>query len=159
MKKRVLKTVSMSVAACGLILSSAFALADDEDDVMAFIERYAALEGDLESQGELIRDDRVQIAPTRWTDNAAYMRWQAIQREHFEGMDGEKATWFVDIESPEVRVYGDTAIVSYIRRQMTLPPGRAPVSAPPLWQTIVLVRERGEWGIAHTHVSPVGPWN
>ena len=154
-----LKFMAAASVVGGLLVGSAAAVADDEDDVMAVVERYAALEGDLDAQGELIRDDRVQIAPTRWTDNAAYMNWQAMQREHREGLDGGKATWIVDIESPEVRVYGDAAVVSFIRRQMILPPGNPPVSASPLWQTLVLVKEGRDWRIAHTHVSPVGPWN
>ena len=150
MRKKYLKIVPLAVALYGLTMGAGAAVADDEDDVLAFIERYAALEGDLDAQGELIRDDRVQIAPTRWTDNSAYMRWQEMQREHREKVDGGKAAWYVEIESPEVRVYGNTAVVSFLRRQMIMPPSSAPISAAPLWQTVVLVKERGQWGIAHT---------
>ncbi|MDZ7669440.1 MAG: nuclear transport factor 2 family protein [Gammaproteobacteria bacterium] len=139
------------------LLGSA-ALADDADDVMAFIERYAQLESDLDTQENLIRADRVQIAPTRWTNNAAYMEWQKRERAHREAVSGAAADWLVQIESM-IRVYGDTAVASFIRRQMIMPPNAAPIFADPLWQTVVLVREKGEWGIAHTHVSPVGSWN
>ena len=148
------------VTLCSLLLLSInSAFADDASDVMAVVERYAALEGDLTAQRALIRDDRVQIAPTRWTDNDAYMEWQEKERAHRQALSGGTAEFIVDIESPVVRTFGDAAVVSYVRRQMILPPGNPPVTGSPLWQTVVLVKERGDWKIAHTHVSPVGNWN
>ena len=151
--------MKVAILSLSLLLISVPSLASDKDDVMAVIQRYAALEGDLEAQGALIRDDRVQIAPTRWTDNASYMAWQAKEREHREKLNGGPAEMIVDVESPVVRVFGNAAVVSFVRRQMILPPGHPPVDTSPLWQTVVLAKERGEWKIAHTHVSPVGDWN
>lgn len=154
MKKLVI-TVLTSASLC----LSATSWAAAEDDVLAFIERYASLEGNLDEQEKMIRDDRVQVAPTRWSDNAAYMDWQKRQRAANALANGGPSAFHVDIESPIVRVFGDTAVVSLIRRTLVVPPNGPARSANPLFQTIVLVREDGQWGIAHTHVSPVGPWN
>ena len=42
---------------------------DDESDVMEVIKTWASLEGDLNKQAELIRDDRVMIAGSYvWPD-------------------------------------------------------------------------------------------
>jgi hypothetical protein len=133
------------------------AWADDVDDVLAFIDRYAALEGDLEKQASMIRDDRVMIAGSaRQTDQAENMAVQMAQRDANQALFDGAAKWLLRTESPEVRVYGDTAVASYVRLTNIFPPGAAPINNPPLWVTLVLVKERGNWGIAHTHISPIG---
>jgi hypothetical protein len=133
------------------------AWADDVDDVLAFIDRYAALEGDLEKQASMIRDDRVMIAGSaRQTDQKENMAVQMAQRDANHALVGGAAKWMLRTESPEVRVYGDTAVASYVRLTSIFPPGVAPINNPPLWVTLVLVKERGNWGIAHTHISPIG---
>ena len=141
-----------------LILGGSPAMADDVDDVLAFIDRYAELEGNLEQQARLIRDDRVMIAGSaRQTDNAENMAVQMAAREANESVAGGEVRWMVRTEAPEVRVYGDTAVASYIRLTSIFPPGQAPINQSPLWITLVLVKERGEWGIAHSHMSPIVP--
>lgn len=144
--------------AAGLIGFASSAAADDVDDVMALIERYAALEGDLRAQSRLIRADRVMIAGSaRQTDQATNMAVQMAQRDASERVDGGPAKWMVRIESPEVRVYGNTAVASFMRLTNIFPANAAPINPGPLWYTLVLVKEGGDWGIAHTHVSPVVP--
>lgn len=141
-------------------LFASVAWADDVDDVMALIDRYAELEGNLDAQGELIRADRVMIAGSaRQTDQAQNMAVQKAQREANDAMNGGPARWVVRTEAPEVRVYGNTAVASFMRLTNIFPRGAAPVSGSPLWVTLVLVKERGNWGIAHTHISPVVPAN
>jgi uncharacterized protein (TIGR02246 family) len=140
-----------------MILAAPFAAADDEDDIRALLDRYAATEGDLEAQARLMRDDRIMIAGgVRQSDQARNLAVQVADRDHRSDMQGGEADWIVRFEDPVIRVYGDTAVASFIRLTNIYPPGQAPISQTPLWVTLVLVKERGNWGIAHTHVSPVG---
>lgn len=142
------------------LLIASVTWADDVDDVLAFIDRYAATEGDLDAQSALIRDDRVMIAGSaRQTNQAENMAVQIAQREANNAVSGGPAKWIVRTEVPEVRVYGNTAVASYMRLTNIFPPGAPPVNNPPLWITLVLVKDRGNWGIAHAHISPVVPPN
>ena len=141
----------------GMLCACAGAWADDVDDIRALIERYAALEGDLDAQAELIRDDRIMIAGgVRQTDQAANMAVQQAERDHRAALNGGPAQWIIRVEDLMVRVYGDTAVASYVRLGNIFPPGVEPITNPPLWTTLVLVKERGGWRIAHTHLSPAG---
>lgn len=152
------KKATIAVLAASLIGFASGAAADDVDDVMALVERYAELEGDLRAQSRLIRDDRVMIAGSaRQTDQAMNMAVQMAQRAANEKLSGGPAKWMVRIESPEVRVYGNTAVVSFMRLTNIFPANAAPINPGPLWYTLVLVKQGGDWGIAHTHVSPVVP--
>ena len=49
------------VIALAFIIEPVSGFADDEDDVMDVIYRWAELEQDLEAQAALVREDRVQI--------------------------------------------------------------------------------------------------
>jgi len=141
-----------------VILFSGASFADDVDDVMAVINSYAELEGDLQAQSRLIRDDRVMIAGSaRQTDQSKNMEVQMAQREANAAASGGPAKWIVRIESPEIRIYGNTAVASFMRLTNIIPPNAAPINPGPLWYTLVLVKEGRNWGIAHTHVSPVVP--
>lgn len=139
-----------------LCLLTSLAWADDKADVMAFVNRYAALEGDLAAQEALIREDRVMITNVRLTNQAQNMAGQKAGRKANEAMNGGPATWLVLVESPEVRVYGNTAVASFMRLTSVYPKTGAPINQAPLWVSLVLVKEGGKWGIAHTHLSPVG---
>lgn len=153
------KFVSPLAVVCLSLFCSA-AWADDVDDVMAFIDRYAELEGNLEAQAEMIRDDRIMIATgMRQTDQAANMAMQQAQRDQATKINGGPAKWVMRVEGPIVRVYGDTAVASFVRLTNIFPPNTPTINAAPLWVTLVLVKEGGDWGIAHTHISPVGPNN
>lgn len=129
--------------------------ADSHGDVMEVINRYASLEGDLTEQAKLIRPDRVMITGVRQSDQEKNLEIQLAAREAMNGVNGGEARWITEIESPEVRMYGDVAVASMMRQFHIYPPNQPPVNAPPHWLTLVLVRERGEWGIAHAHISPL----
>ncbi|MGB0268442.1 MAG: nuclear transport factor 2 family protein [Pseudomonadales bacterium] len=70
-----------------------------------------------------------------------------------------KDAYHVQMESPIIRVYGNTAVASYLRRTQVMPADGPIVTQPPLWISLVLVKEKGSWGIAHSHISPARPWN
>lgn len=129
--------------------------ADNHGEVMSVIMRYAQLEGDLEAQARLIRSDRVMITGLRQTDQAKNLEIQLATRKANDAANGGAAKWITEIESPEVRMYGDVAVASMMRRFHIYPPGQAQISTPPHWLTLVLVKERGNWGIAHAHLSPL----
>ena len=140
-----------------MILAAPFAAADDEDDIRALLDRYAATEGDLEAQARLIRSDRIMIAGgARQSDQAANMAVQIADRDHRAALEGGTAKWIIRIEDPIIRMYGDTAVASFVRLTSIYPPNGEPINPPDLWVTLVLVKDRGNWGIAHTHVSPTG---
>ena len=66
-------------------------LADDMDDVMAVIEAYGNLEGDLAAQAELMHPDRVYITGgMRQTNESLNMRNQIATREAQEALNGGK---------------------------------------------------------------------
>ena len=131
-----------------------------EEEVLAFLKDYSALEGDLDAQSRYIRDDRVWIAVSRWAHGPDFMAWQEAQRDHrAKQTDGRGDTYHVQMESPIIRVYGDTAVASYLRRTQVMPSEGPIVTQPPLWISLVLVKEAGSWGIAHSHISPARPWN
>ena len=131
-----------------------------EAEVLAFLKQYSDLEGDLDAQGQYIRDDRVWIARDRWAHGPDFMAWQEAQRDHrAKQTAGKGDAYHVQMESPIVRVYGDTAVASYLRRTQVLPVAGPIITQPPLWMTLVLVKEKGAWGIAHSHISPAYPQN
>lgn len=142
---------SLTVALAGF---AATAQAAGHDEVMDVIMRYANLEGDLAEQAKLIRSDRVMITGVRQSDQARNLEIQLAARKANEEVNG-KGRWITEIESPEIRMYGDTAVASMVRRFHIFAPGSAPISTPPHWLTLVLVREKGKWGIAHSHISPL----
>jgi hypothetical protein len=151
------RLIALVAVLAGLIFSP-YALADDEDDVRAVIDQYGALEGDLAAQAGLIRDDRVFIAGgVRQTDAAKNMAIQMANRQAGEAANGGKTKFITPIESPMIAVYGDVAVASFVRIFNTFPHNK-PANPPgtPNWVTLVLVKEGGDWRIAHTHQSPAG---
>ena len=130
-------------------------LAGDTEDILAVIQKYGDLEGDLKEQAKLIRDDRVMITNVRQTDATKNMAIQLASRKANEAVNGGKAQWMTTIESPQVAVYGNTAVTSFMRMFSIYSPNKEPVQTPPTWVTLVLVKENGNWGIAHTHVSQI----
>ena len=146
---------TLIVALFGLAFAP-FAFADDKDDIMALIEQYGDLEDDLAAQSKLIRDDRVMITNIRQTNNDKNMEIQMATRKANDAVAGGKTRWITTIESPHVAIYGDTAVASFVRTFTILPHNLAPINGAPNWVTLVLVKERGNWGIAHTHNSSAG---
>ncbi len=146
---------TLIVALAGLVFAP-LALADDKGDIMAFVEKYGELEDDLAAQAKMIRDDRVMITGIRRTDNAKNMQIQMAGRKAGEAVNGGKTRFITTIESPHIAIYGDTAVASFIRIFNVYPHNQPSDGGDPQWVTLVLVKERGDWGIAHTHMSPAG---
>ncbi len=146
---------TLIVALAGLVFAP-LALADDKGDIMAFVEKYGELEDDLAAQARLMRDDRVMITGIRRTDNAKNMEIQMAGRKAGEAVNGGKTRFITTIESPHIAIYGDTAVTSFIRIFNVYPHNQPSDGGDPQWVTLVLVKERGDWGIAHTHMSPAG---
>ena len=144
------------IVLAGLIFAP-YGFADDKDDVLAVIQKYGDLEDDLDAQAKMMRAERVWInGGIRRTDEAKNMAIQKAGRKAGEAVDGGKTKFITTIESPTVALYGDVAVASFVRIFNIYPHNQPAVQGPPVWVTLVLVKEGGEWGIAHTHSSPAG---
>jgi len=131
-------------------------LADDMDDVMAVIEAYGNLEGDLAAQAELMHPDRVYITGgMRQTNESLNMRNQIATREAQEALNGGKTEFVTTIEDADISIHGDVAIASFVRWWNVYPANQAPVLGAPTWVSLVLIKEGSDWLIKHTHQSPV----
>jgi ketosteroid isomerase-like protein len=131
-------------------------LADDMDDVMAVIEAYGDLEGDLAAQAELMHPDRVYITGgMRQTNESLNMRNQIATREAQEALNGGKTEFVTTIEDADISIHGDVAIASFVRWWNVYPANQAPVLGAPTWVSLVLIKEGSDWLIKHTHQSPV----
>ena len=147
------RTLSLLVASAA-ILFAPLAMADDADDVMAVVQQWADTEADLTGQAKLIRSDRVQVTGNgRQSDQAGNLRVQIANHNARAKAAGGEPEMIVRIESPQVAVYGDTAVVSFVRLFNVIPYNSDPLPGNRAWFTLVLVKERGSWGIAHSHVS------
>jgi len=147
--KQVLIISLLSLAASGHVYAS------EEDTVVEFIKTWASLEGDLDAQAELIRNDRVMIAGAdKWPDQNDNLM---IQKERRAATLSRDPNWKImqTIISPEVRIYGNVAVANFIRR-FDFIAGEGEVSPPAFNNaTMILVKEKGKWGIAHTHFSQI----
>ena len=131
-------------------------LADDMDDVMAVIEAYGELEGDLAAQAELMHPDRVYITGgMRQTNESLNMRNQIATREAQEALNGGKTEFVTTIEDVDISIHDDVAIASFVRWWNVYPANQAPVLGAPTWVSLVLIKEGSDWLIKHTHQSPV----
>ena len=127
----------------------------EEDEVIEVIKTWASLEGDLNAQAEIIRDDRVMIAGSYvWPDQKDNLM---IQNERREATLKRDSGWKImqTIISPKVRIYGNVAVAHFVRR-FDFIPSEGDVSPPSMDNaTMVLVKEKGKWGIAHSHFSQI----
>jgi ketosteroid isomerase-like protein len=146
--------------------------AQREPDLTAInrvIDQYAQTEdaGDMMAQAKLMTADRVWIAqPGRRTDQAMNMRLQQAQID-----EGKKFApgmkWFTEAHDRLIKVYGrgTVAVASFYWHRTRAVPGDLPVEKarllgdqpPPVAITHVLVKEGGEWKIAHTHITTMIP--
>jgi hypothetical protein len=146
---------TLIVALFGLAFTP-LAMADDMDDVMALVAKYAETEEDLDAQAKLMRDDRVMITAIRQTDNAQNMAIQKAARDANEAVNGGKTKFITTVESPHVAIYGNVAVASFVRIFNVFPHNQPPAGGNPNWVTLVMVKEGRDWKIAHTHLSPAG---
>ncbi len=150
-------TSKRMIMALIFILAAPFSQANDSDDVLKVVQRWADLETNLEAQAQLIRDDRVQITGgIRQSNQAENLKVQIASFNAMVKNDGGTPTMIVRIESPLVKIYGNTAVVSFIRLDNGIPHNQGPRPANAAWATMVLVKEGGDWKIAHHHMSPFG---
>jgi hypothetical protein len=155
MKTLKIRMLSLLIAAVSIV-ASPLVYADDADDVMAVVNQWAALEGDLAEQAKLIRSDRVQIAGNgRQSDQAGNLKVQQANFNARARVAGGEPEMIVRLEAPQVAVYGDTAVVSFVRLFNVYPHNQDPLPGNRAWFTMVLVKEGGDWGIAHSHVSGI----
>ena len=126
-----------------------------EEEVVEFIKNWATLEGDLDAQAQLIRDDRVMISgANKWPDQSDNLM---IQKERRSATLKRDANWKIiqTIISPEVRIYGNVA-VAHFQRRFDFIAGEGEVSPPAFNNaTMILVKDKGKWGISHTHFSQI----
>jgi len=148
------RLISLTVVLLGLALTPA-AFAGDKEDVLDFVKKYADLENDLAEQAKLIRSDRVMITNVRQSDQAKNLEIQLASRKANETVAGGKAKFITTVESPQVAIYGNVAVASFMRIFSVYPHAKAPIQTDPTWVTLVLVKDGGAWGIAHTHVSAI----
>ena len=136
----------------GIIASAS---ANDESEVLSVIQKWAALESDLESQAGLIRDDRIQIAAgIRQTDQKSNLKVQIMNYEAGVKAAGGEPNLMVRIEDPIIRIYGDVAIASFVRLFNFAAYGERPNPPAKAWCTMVLVKEENQWKIAQHNISP-----
>ena len=132
------------------------AFADDVDDVMAVIQQYGDLEGDLEAQANLMRSDRVHIVGgNRQTNQAKNREIQLATRNREESLNGGKTEYITTIEDLDVSIHGDVAVASFKQWWNIYPTGQEAILSTPAWLTLVLVKDGSGWFIKHTHASPV----
>jgi len=154
--KRGSSLTTLIVLLAGMIFAPN-AFADDEDDVLAVIHQYGDLEGDLDAQAEMIRADRVHIvAGQRRSDQAQNLQIQKANGAASEAVNGGKTRVITSIESPQVAIYGNVAVTSFVQTYNFYPHNQPASAGQPTWVTLVLVKEGGQWGIAHAHASPAG---
>jgi hypothetical protein len=75
--------------------------------------------------------------------------------------------WFTESQDRLIKIYGNgtVAVASFYWYRTFVLPSNTPMDVvklfgsgpPPTAITLVLVKERGEWKIAHTHVSLLSP--
>lgn len=154
-RERGSRLTTLVVVLAGLAFAPS-AFADDEDDVLAIVHQYGDLENDLEAQAKLMRPDRIYITGgMRQTDEAKNMANQIAGRKAGEALNGGKTKFVTTIEGPVVSIHGDVAVASFVRWWNVFPHNLAPVTSPPTWVTLVLIKESAGWRIKHTHQSPL----
>ena len=138
------------------VIFSSSSFADDADDVMAVIQQYGDLEGDLEAQANLMRSDRVHIVGgNRQTNQAKNREIQLATRNRQEALNGGKTEYITTIEDLDVSIHGDVAVASFKQWWNIYPTGQEAILSTPAWLTLVLVKDGSGWFIKHTHASPV----
>ena len=149
-----MKYLIIKILATFFLSSLSFLSFSSEKDVMDIIYKWAALESDLDAQSQLIRDDRVMITSKRWPNQAENLMVQKERRAANLSRDPDLKL-ISTISSPVVRIYGEVAIADFVRRTDFIP-SMGEMSPPTFtYITLVLVKEDGNWGIAHTHNSPM----
>lgn len=150
-----MNTLKVTFLAMIFLLSPISLFSAEEDEVIEVIKTWASLEGDLNEQAKLIRDDRIMIAGSYvWPDQKDNLM---IQNERRAATLKRDSGWKImqTIISPKVKIFGDVAVAHFIRR-FDFIPSEGELSPPSMDNaTMVLVKENGSWEITHTHFSQI----
>lgn len=128
-------------------------MAAEEDDVLNVVQRWIDLEGDLDEQAKLHRDDRTWVNfMVRQTDEALNLRMQKEARAAFL-KQAPGNTLLNYMMAPVVKVYGNAAVVSFINVRRNVPADAMPGPANRTFVSLVLIKEGSAWKIGHYHRS------
>lgn len=150
------------------LLGASHAHAGDREDVLARISEYMACEesGDLIAQGRLMLDGRSMVYPggRAHGDNRERMRQQQADQDAFAA-EYPGVRYAFELRDIQAQVWnGDSALVTFA----SLPTRVVPASLPrdkvarlgpskiPLIVAVMLVKQQGDWKIAHTTFVPHG---
>ncbi len=140
------------------MFATAVAMADDADDVKAVIQGYS----DTGNAGDV--NARVQYhaaGNTRFSSGGTLLeRNDSLEEQRKNQQASRDAGLKLNLQDRhiEVSVYGNSTAVatSYRVGNITFPGGRT--SQPNNRVTTVLIKQGGQWKIAHVHISPLrGP--
>ncbi len=123
--------------------------------------------GDMMAQAKLMTVDRVWVGPDgRRTDQGLNMRMQQAQMDEAKKFAPDMR-WFTEARDRLIKIYGNgtVAVASFYWYRDRAIPGELPIDKAralgnppdPAVITHVLVKDRGQWKIAHTQVTPMNP--
>lgn len=121
-----------------------------ETEVLELVKRWAAaeLDEDADTLGDLLADDFTGIGPIGFV--LTKQQWTGRYR------GGELKNAEFEVLEPQVRTYGDTAVVVGVQKQETSFQGHDTGGSFRL--TLVAVRQDGRWRVANIQLSgPLGP--
>ncbi|GAA0912236.1 hypothetical protein GCM10009558_019320 [Virgisporangium aurantiacum] len=119
------------------------------EQVLDLVERWAQAElhGDVDAYDRLLTDDFVGAGPVGFT--LTKQQWADRHRHRLQNDEFE-------VLEPQVRIYGDVAVVNGVQRQRTIAMGRDASGSFRL--TLVAVRDHDRWAIANLQLSgPLRP--
>lgn len=118
------------------------------DEVLELVSRWSKseLKGDVAALGELVTDDFRLIGPLGFV----------LPKQAWLGRyaGGDLANTSFEVQEPQVREYGDTAIVVAVQAQEATFQGNPANGSFRL--SLVVVRQGGQWLIAHIQLSALG---
>ena len=138
----------------GMFLMPA-ALADDVDDVKAVVQGYSDTEraGDVNARVQYMAAGNTRFGP----GGGLLERNDSLEEQRKSQQAARDAGLKLNLQDRhiEVSVYGNSTAVatSYKMGNITFPGGRT--SRPNSRITWVLIKQGGQWKIAHMHISPV----
>ena len=137
-----------------LLLFVDLAHAGDKEDVAATMDaiRAAWTAGDVDACLEHIAVEEVDV----YLGNGSLlsqMDWEGARAAFAAGLKVN-----VQPVHSDVRVYGDAAIMTEYQVWQFTPPGGTPINSTER-ATIVLVKQKGQWKVAHYHASHLTPTN
>lgn len=117
---------------------------NDDQSIRDLLDRFARAElnGDAGAYGDLLAPDFLGVGPVGFVLDAR--QWAARH-------DGGLTNHEFEVLEPNIRRYGDTAIVNAVQRQKTTARGRDTSGSFRL--LVVAVRAGDTWAIAHIQLS------